>query len=80
MERVPGALPETPYQITGADAGKVQPELVRDLAADGEKLDAGLVDRVAAFYARHPDVVKKLDNVAHGVALNSIARRMRAGD
>jgi len=76
LSHIPGQLQGSQH-VTPQDAEKVQPEHVEQLAAEAEKHNPAIVDRVSDFYAQHPDVVKTLGGAALGIALSSIASRMR---
>jgi hypothetical protein len=56
---------------------KVSPDQVREIAAAAEKQDPTVMDRIGAYYAQHPEVVKVLGGTALAVALGHIAGRMR---
>ena len=58
------------------DAAQVSPEQVREIATAAEKQDPGVLDRVGAYYAQHPEVVKVLGGAALAIALGQIAKRM----
>lgn len=63
-------------ELSPADAERVSPEQVREIAAAAERQDPGILDRVGDYYAEHPEVVKVLGGAALAVALGQIARRM----
>lgn len=58
-------------------ADNVSPEQVREIAAAAEKQDPSVMDRIGAYYAQHPEVVKVLGGTALAVALGHIAGRMK---
>lgn len=58
-------------------ADNVSPDQVREIAAAAEKEDPSVMDRIGAYYAQHPDVVKVLGGTALAVALGHIAGRMK---
>jgi len=61
-----------------ADAAAVSPDQVREMAAAAEQHDPSVMDRIGAYYAQHPDVVKVLGGTALAVALGQIANRMKS--
>lgn len=64
-------------QVSPADAEKITPEQAREIAVSAEKADPSVLDRVGAFYAQHPEVVKILGGTALAIALGQMAQRMR---
>lgn len=71
-----GGLMSTGAEVSPADAAQVSPEELREVATAAEKQDPGVLDRVGAYYAQHPEVVKVLGGAALAIALGQIARRM----
>jgi len=57
-------------------AQQISPQQAQDIATAAEKQDPGVLDRVAAYYAQHPDVMKALAGSVLAIALGQIARRM----
>lgn len=55
----------------------ISPDQVREIAAAAEKQDPTVMDRIGAYYAKHPDVVKVLGGTALAVALGHMAGRMK---
>ena len=66
-----------PLDVSPADAAQVTPEQVRDIATAAQKEDPGVLDRVGAYYAQHPDVVKVLGGAALAIALGQVANRLK---
>lgn len=62
--------------VTDATAEDLSPDQVREIATAAEKNDPSVMDRIGAYYAQHPDVVKVLGGAALAVALGHIAGRM----
>lgn len=58
-------------------AESISPDQVREIATAAEKQDPSVMDRIGAYYAQHPDVVKVLGGTALAVALGHIAGRMK---
>lgn len=65
-------------QVSPAQAAQVTPEQVDQLAAQAQQHDPGVMEKIGAYYAAHPDLVKTLGTAALTVALASIAGRMRS--
>ena len=63
--------------VTPADVADVTPDQVREVATAAEKNDPGVMDRIGAYYAEHPDVVKVLGGTALAIALGQMATHMR---
>jgi hypothetical protein len=64
-----------PARVTPEQAERIPPEAVQELAAEAEKKDPSVIDRVSDFYAEQPQLVKTLGAAALGVALMQIGRR-----
>lgn len=71
--RAGGAAPK----VSPADVVDVTPDQVREVATAAEKSDPGIMDRIGAYYAEHPEVVKVLGGTALAIALGQMATRMR---
>ncbi len=71
-----GGVPDA-TQIAASDLSKLTPDQVRELATEAQRQDPGVLDRVGAFYAEHPEVVKVLGGAALAIALGQVATRMR---
>lgn len=71
-----GGVPDA-TQISASDLSQLTPDQVRELATEAQRQDPGVLDRVGAFYAEHPEVIKVLGGAALAVALGQIATRMR---
>ena len=63
--------------VTPDDVVDLTPEQVREVAVAAEKNDPSIMDRVGAFYAKNPEVVKVLGGTALAIALGQMATRMR---
>ena len=63
--------------VTPDAAAQVTPDEVREIAAEAEKKDPSVLDRIGGFYGQHPDLVKGLGGAALAIALGQIATRMR---
>ena len=66
-----------PAEVTPDMADRVTPEEVREIAEAARQKDPGIMDRVGAYYGKHPEVVKVLGGAALAIALGQIANRMR---
>ena len=62
-------------QISPADAERISPTQIREMAEEAEKSDPGILDRVGGFYAQHPELVKMLGGAALAIALGRMANR-----
>jgi hypothetical protein len=62
-----------PTVVTPDMADRVTPDEVREVAAAAREKDPGIMDRVGAYYAQHPEVVKVLGGAALAIALGKIA-------
>ena len=71
-----GGVPDA-TQISASDLSQLTPNQVRELATEAQRQDPGVLDRVGAFYAEHPEVVKVLGGAALAIALGQVATRMR---
>lgn len=64
-------------QITPEQASQLSPQQVQDIAKQAEQHNPGIVDRMGAFYAEHPQLVKGLGGAALAIALGHMAQGMR---
>jgi hypothetical protein len=64
-------------ELSPADAAQLDPKQVSEIATAAEKQDPGIMDRVGAYYAQHPEVVKVLGGAALAIALGQVANRMK---
>ena len=71
-----GAATAAP-QLQPADIGHVTAEQAQEVAVAAEKHDPGVLDRVGAYYAQHPEVVKILGGTALAIVLGQMAQRMK---
>lgn len=62
-------------QITPEMADQIPPQAIEQIAAEAEKQDPSIIDRVSGYYAENPEVVKGLGAVALTVALAHLANR-----
>jgi hypothetical protein len=76
LNRLREALGRGP--ITPDEAREVPPAEVEATAAQAARNNPGILQRVAQFYAEHPQVVQMLGQAALGVAMNRMAMRRRA--
>ena len=51
------------------------PQQAEEIAAAAEKQDPGVLDKVAGFYAQHPEVFKAVGGMALALALGRMAQR-----
>ena len=66
---------DTSAPISEAEAERVTPTQVREIAEQAEKTNPGVIDQIGNFYAKHPEVVKLLGGAALAIALARIANR-----
>lgn len=66
-----------PTAVTPGDAAEVTPDQLQEIAAGAEKADPSIFDKVGAYYAQHPEVVKVLGGAALAIALGQMATRMK---
>mgnify|MGYP000490872524 CR=1 FL=1 len=64
-------------RFSETDAAQLSPDQVREIATEAQRQDPGVLDRVGAFYAQHPEVVKVLGGAALAIALGQVANRMK---
>ena len=63
-------------EVSPEDAAQLKPDQVREIASAAEKQDPGIMDRVGAYYAQHPEVVKVLGGSALAILLGQLANRV----
>lgn len=66
-------------QITPEQAQQVPPEEVERLAAEAERKDPSIVERMSDFYADNPGLVKALGAGALAIAIRSLTQRRAGG-
>lgn len=62
-------------QITPEAAARVTPEMVQQAAAQAEKHDPSIIDRVSQLYAQHPTLINMLGTAAMSMAMSHLASR-----
>ncbi len=70
-----GGLLGADRQTAESAASQLSPEQVRQLAANAEARDSGIIEKVSGFYARHPGLMKAVGGVALTVAMKHMAKR-----
>lgn len=70
-----GAMPQP--TVSPADADRITPQEAEELASAAQKKDPSVIDKVGAYYAAHPEVVKILGGTALAIALGQMATRMQ---
>lgn len=60
--------------VTPEQAQQIPPEAVEQIAAQAQKHDPSIIDRVSDFYAQHPTLVKALGTAALTVVLSKMAK------
>ena len=64
-------------QFSPADASKLSPQQVEEMATTAEQHNPSIVDRAGNFYAQHPTVVKALGAVVMSTAISHLLQRQR---
>ncbi len=64
-------------QVTPEQAAQLSPQQVQEIAAQAEQQNPGIVDRMGAFYAAHPTLVKTVGGAALAVALGYMAQGLQ---
>lgn len=64
-------------QISPEQAAQLTPAQVEQLAAEAEKENPGIVERMGDFYAEHPTLVKTIGGAALAIILGRVAEGMR---
>ncbi|MGB7924208.1 MAG: hypothetical protein WCF57_13280 [Pyrinomonadaceae bacterium] len=64
-------------EVTPEQAEQIPADAVEEIAAQAEKRDPSIIDRVSNFYAEHPTLVKTLGAAALTIALSQIAQRQQ---
>ena len=70
-----GASAGGPGQISAADAERISPSQVREMADAAGQSNPAIMDRIGGFYAQHPELVKMLGGAALAIALGRMANR-----
>lgn len=65
-----------PPHFSASDVAQISTDQVREIATAAQKHDPSVLDRVGAFYAQYPLVVKALGGTALAIALGQVAQRM----
>jgi hypothetical protein len=68
---------DAPASISPEQAAKMTPEQVEQIAANAEKENPGIVDRMGEFYAENPTLVKAVGGAALAIILGRVAQGMR---
>jgi hypothetical protein len=69
-----GLLHGDSREVTPEQAEQIDPGTAAKIAAEAEKHDPSIVDKVSGYYAEHPTLVKTLGGTALAVVLASIAK------
>ena len=70
-----GVSPATP--ITATKAAQISPADISTIAATAQQHDDSIVDRIGAFYAQHPTLVKTLGVAALGAVMSRMNQLQR---
>jgi len=68
---------DTPAAITPEQAAVMTPAQVKEIAAQAEQHNPGIVDRMGDFYAEHPQLVKTIGGAALAIVLGRVAQGMQ---
>ena len=63
--------------ITPEQAAQLTPDQVQQIAAEAERENPSIVDRMGDFYAEHPTLVKTIGGAALAIVLSRVAEGMR---
>ena len=66
-----------PTDVSSDDVGQISANQVSEIATAAQKEDPSVLDRVGAFYAQHPEVVKVLGGAALAITLGQLANRLK---
>jgi hypothetical protein len=61
-------------EVTPEQAQQIPPETVEQIAAQAQKHDPSIIDKVSGFYAQHPTLVKALGTAALTIVLSKMAK------
>jgi hypothetical protein len=61
-------------EVTPEQAQQISPETVEQIAAQAQKHDPSIIDKVSGFYAQHPTLVKALGTAALTIVLSKMAK------
>ncbi len=64
-------------EVTPEQAEQIPAGAIEEIAAQAEKEDPSVIDRVSQFYAEHPTLVKTLGAAALTIAVSQIAKRQQ---
>jgi hypothetical protein len=66
------------HQLTPEQASYLKPADVEQIAAEAERADPGVVDRIGHFYAEHPTLIKTLGSAALAIALAKLREHQQS--
>ncbi len=61
--------------VSPPDTTQISPEQVKEIAAQAEKRDPSIVDKVSSFYSQHPGVMQAVGGLALSLALQHMMKR-----
>jgi hypothetical protein len=61
-------------QVSPSDAASVTADELNEISKSAESHDVGIFDKIGAYYAQHPEVVKVLGGAALAIALGRMAK------
>jgi hypothetical protein len=71
-----GLLAGGQKQITPEQASQIPPDAIHEIATQAEKQDPSIVDKVSAYYAEHPTLIKTLGAGALAVVMGKMANKL----
>lgn len=72
-----GAMPGGMPQVTPEQAAQITPEQMREIAAQAQQQQPGVVEQLSGFAARNPQLVKVLGGVAMALIASRMSQRIR---
>ena len=67
-----------PPQVTPEAAQQLDPKDLEEIAAEAEKRDPSVIDKISQVYAQQPQLVKMLGGAALAIALGRVAQKRGA--
>ena len=77
LQAMQGKGEQSQPRLTADDMQQLTPAQMREIAVAAEKKDPSVLDKVGAYYAQHPELVKALGGAALAIALGQMATRMK---
>jgi len=74
IQGMKGKLDDGAVQVSPSDAASVTADELNEISKSAESHDTGIFDKIGAYYAQHPEVVKVLGGAALAIALGRMAK------